>query len=258
MSFFETEHPRATDGTFTNKVGAAPEVGLPGFVTASDIAHIAQGINPDTKMVVFTEQEGGGPRVITLRDEHNIILDYGVGKWEKLDDYLGRFDPAFGSPRDFKVVQESRLTKDVEKLSNFLNNPKVSTADITTQEISRLRHAVNQAEFRLAEKELEKLLAEEAPGAQGIAVAKDDEGNAYPLGIETQAAIPNIGRNWGVIDYENIPTPIREWFDVNHWRIGRDDYLDDYAQTLSDSYGDFDDEGLIWDNRPVYRVAVPG
>jgi hypothetical protein len=257
MTFNPTEHPRANDGKFAEKLGAAPEVGLQGPTTTADIRDLVQQIEPGATKLVYTDQDNGGPRVMTLRDDHNIILNYGVGKWEDLDAALDRYEPSFGGARDFKVIQESRLTPDVEKLSGFLNNPKLSTADITTDELGRLRYAVNHAEFRLAEKELGKLLTEEAPGAFGIAVAEDDEGNAYPLGIETHEAIPNIGRNWGVIDYENIPTPIRDWFVTDGYRLGRDDRLTDYAENLTNSYGDFDDDDIVWDGRPVYRVAVP-
>jgi hypothetical protein len=269
MTFDENTHPRATDGKFAEKLGAAPEVGIhaaAGPASLDDVANAAKRIDPEAVKLVFTEQANGGPRVMKLHDKNNAIVDYGVGKWDELEAILDQYDYSSTAPRirgtqhpDFQVVQESRLTPDVEKLSSFLSRPQVSTEDITLSEVDKLRWAVEQAEFRLAEKELGKLMARDVPDGKGVVVARYGDGNAFPLGIETVQTGPGSDRNWGVIDYDNVPDSIREWFDQNHWRFDReDDYLDTHAEILCNSTGDFEDDELPgWDNEPVYRVAVP-
>lgn len=257
MTFDNVQHPRDTDGKFAEKLGAAPEIGLQGPASVGDIRDLVRKTHPEATKVAFQDQDNGGPRIVAIHDGSNAIIDYGVGKFEGLDEALDRL-PGYGfvGALDFEVVQTGRFSKQAEELAGYLGHgSRVTSADITRTDVDRLRNAVNNAEFRLAENEVRSLLQREAPGSIGVVVAEDDEGNAYPLGIETTGAIDGIGRNWGVIDYDNIPDGVRDWFITDGYRLSRDGHLDDFSSQLTNSYGDFDDDNIIWDGRPVYRVA---
>lgn len=258
MTFDSAQHPRATDGKFAEKLGGQPEIGLQGPTSVGDIRDLIRKAHPTAAKVVYQDQDNGGPRVVKIHDSSNTIIDYGIGKFDGLDEALDRLPTyGFAGAPDFEVVQTGRLSQQAEELGAYLGHgSRVTSADITRRDVDHLRRTVNNAEFRLAENEVRTLLEKEAPGSIGIVVVEDDEGTAYPLGIETTAAIDGIGRNWGVIDYE-VPDGVRDWFITDGYRLSRDGHLDDFASQLTDSYGDFNDDNydLVWDGRPVYRVA---
>lgn len=91
MSFSETDHPRSTDGTFTNKVGSAPELSLDGSDEHEQGACILTGAPGENDDDCTTHGHEGD---MSLDDLINVDIDEMEARYDELVEPLSDTDIA--------------------------------------------------------------------------------------------------------------------------------------------------------------------
>lgn len=260
MTFSESQHPRATDGTFTNKVGSAAEVSL------------------DSPFPEGFPTEGTMQEKVDWALANDAALTVSVGDYTVENELSGeQLQQSWKLAEQFHVdlkVSAVHLpepfSQEIGRVASRLQNEALDEERVTLDDISVLRAAANRAEYRLVEYEAENFLAEHHPEARGLLVSFDRfSGEPYLVGIETSLPEPDSGRNYGTVN------PLSgEYEDISDWegqfsyclqRFENEGLFDEYGTVLTDDndkWGEFVDPGKgtedslgLQDSARVYRFG---
>ena len=241
MTFNESQHPRATDGTFSNKVGSVAEVSLsPAF---------PEGYPTEGTMQEKVDWALANDATLTVS-----VGDYTVENELSGDQLQQSWKLAEQFHVDFEV-SAARLPEpfgqEIGRVSARLQSEALDEEGVTLADIAKLRASVNRAEYRLAEYEVEDYLEKNHPEVRGVLVSFDRfDGTPYFVGVETSLPEPDGGRNYGEIKplvdgYEDISS-LEGGLSSYLQRFEHEGLFDEYGTVLTDDndeWGEFVDPG---------------
>lgn len=241
MTFIESQHPRATDGTFSNKVGSAAEVSLdPAF--------------PEGYPTEGTTQEK-----VDWALANDAILTINVGDVSGDNELSGEhLQQTWKMAEQFHVdfeISAARLpepfSQEIGRVATRLQSEALDEEGVTLTDIAKLRASVNRAEYRLAEYQVEDYLEQNHPEVRGVLVSFDRfDGTPYFAGVETSLPDADNGRNYG-----EIKPLVDGYEDISDLEGGLSSYLQRFEnESLFDEYGTV----LIDENQEWAEFVDPG
>lgn len=287
MSFNENDVNRDKGGKFDTKTGSAPGIQLDSDFSGLSSEDVQERILDQADQRSH-DADGGGfdPRTLDeiLRDEYPDVstLDPAEEPLPDISDTslpdIDGFDPhahlrtpvppLVESPAGYvpatKADDAPRAQQNVQEVTELLSSGNLADNGITSDDLGKLREAIDRAEYNLVDNEIKGYLAANHPEVKGILIETDGYDSPTIVGLEIEDGSEQLeGRNYGTV----IP------FDERHQELYAHLYnysesiaqfqdrgsFDEYATVLTDDteeYGRF--RGLYGDeatDSPVYRIA---
>lgn len=266
MSFNENDVNRDKSGKFDHKEGSAPGISLTGddfvglpsadvqeriFDNAAKRAHDSDGggFSPETLDIILQEDF---PDVKTL--------DPGE---EELPD-ISDFEPHAGALPDLDGY-DPHAQRNIQQVIATLNSGHITDSGITSDDLGKLREAIERAEYNLVDNSIKEYLSANHPEVKGILVESDGYDSPSFVGLEIEdGSEPVDGRNYGTVigfdeRYGDLYAHLYNYSE-DIARFQDRGSFDEFATVLTDDNEEFGRfQGLYGDmptDTPTYRIAA--
>ena len=264
MSFNENDVNRDKGGKFDHKEGSAPGIMLPlDELSGYPSADVQERILDMAAQRASAMEMGDLPTPVMTGNSEALpdISDFNPHE-EPLPD-ISDFEPHAETLPNLDGF-DPRGKAAIDHVVELLSSEHISDSGITSDDLGKLREAVERAEYTLVDNSIKEYLAANHPEVKGILVESDGYDSPSFVGLEIEDGSERVdGRNYGTV----IPFGSEHADLYNHLYNHSEDIarfqdrgsFDEFATVLTDDneeYGRF--QGLYGDvptDTPTYRIA---
>lgn len=279
MSFNENDVNRDKGGKFDTKTGSAPDIllpveeleGLPSAEVQARVFDMVARRNIDTsempQPIMGGNSDGSGFSQETLdtilQEDFPDVNTLNPGE-EELPD-ISDFNPHAETPLPDLDGFEPHAQQNLQQVTELLNSGNLADNGITTDDLSKLRGAIDRAEYNLVDNAIRSYLDANHPEVKGILVESDSYDSPSFIGVEIDDGTETPdGRNYGTV----VPFDERYSNLYNHLYNHSEDIaqfqdrgsFDEFATVLTDDTEQFGRFRGLYENEPmdapVYRIAA--
>lgn len=265
MSFNENDVNRDKGGKFDTKTGSAPGIQLDSDFSGLSSEDVQDRILGQADQRSH-DADGGGfdPRTLDeiLRDEYPEVNTLNPGE-EELPD-ISDFEPHAEALPDLDGY-DPHAQRNIQQVIETLNSGHIADSGITSDDLGKLREAIERAEYNLVDNSIKEYLAANHPEVKGILVEADGYDSPSFVGLEIEdGSKPVDGRNYGTVigfdeRYGDLYSHLYNYSE-DIARFQDRGSFDEFATVLTDDNEEFGRfQGLYGDmptDTPTYRIAA--
>lgn len=263
MTFNENDVNRDKGGKFDHKEGSAPDIMLP----LDDLdGHASADVQNDLLDIIQSRGPIAASKMQPVFGANDEVsdLDREFANNVRFASLFTIPDPADEVPLPSIDDSEPHAQQNIQQVTELLNSEHLVASGVTSDDLGKLRQAIERAEYTLVDSEIKDYLAANHPEVTGVLVESDGYDSPQFIGLEIEDGTERQpGRNYGHV------VPFGEKYGVlyahlyNHSediaRFQDRGSFDEYASVLTDDneqYGRFNGlEGFVDSDTPVYRMA---